>query len=65
MYCKLRKSFSKPKLVLSYLRARLKISKGRLCDLALMRIKRDETAKAHFDEIIADFASMKVRKVLF
>jgi len=30
-----------------------------------MRIERDETVKAHFDEIIDEFASMKARKVLF
>jgi len=30
-----------------------------LCDLALVRIERDETAKAYFDEIIDDFASIK------
>jgi len=30
-----------------------------------MRIERDETAKAYFDEIIGEFASIKARKVLF
>jgi len=30
-----------------------------------MRIERDETAKAYFDEIIDEFASIKARKVLF
>jgi len=30
-----------------------------------MRIERDKTAKAWFDEIIDDFASIKARKVLF
>jgi len=29
-----------------------------------MRIQRDETAKAYFDEIIDDFASIKARKKL-
>jgi len=33
-----------------------------LCDIALI-IKRDETAKAYFDEIIDGFASIKARKV--
>jgi len=28
------------------------IIQGRFCGLALMRIERDETAKAYFDEII-------------
>jgi len=43
----------------------LTISQGRLCDLALMRIERDETAKAYFDKIITGFASIKARSVLF
>jgi len=30
-----------------------------------MRIEREETAKAYFDEIIDDFASIKSLKVLF
>jgi len=30
-----------------------------------MRIERDETAKAYFDEIIDGFASIKARNVLF
>jgi len=38
---------------------------GQFCDLALMRIERDERAKAYFDEIIEDFASVKAQKVLF
>jgi len=36
------------------------MSQGRFCDLALMRIERDETAKANFDEIVDDFASESV-----
>jgi len=52
------RSFSKLKLVLSCLRASM--SQGRFCDLALMRIERDETAKANFDEIVDDFASESV-----
>ena len=40
-------------------------SQGILCGIALMRIGRDETAKAYFDEIIDEFASIKTRKVLF
>jgi len=42
---------------------RLTISQGRLCDLDWW--ERDETAKAYFDEIIDDFASVKAREVLF
>jgi len=30
-----------------------------------MGIERDKTAKAYFDEIIDDFASIKARNVLF
>jgi len=30
-----------------------------------MRIERDETSKAYFDEIIGGFASIKARNVLF
>jgi len=40
-------------------------SQGSLCDIALMRIERDEIAKAYFDEIIDKFASIKSRKALF
>jgi len=32
---------------------------GRFCDQAMMRMERDETTKAYFDEIIDDFASIK------
>jgi len=42
-----------------------KINQGRLCDLALMRIERNETVKPYFDKIIDDFASMGAQKVLF
>jgi len=30
-----------------------------------MRIEKEERAKAYFDEIIDEFASIKARKVLF
>jgi len=44
-----KRSFSKLKLVLSYLMPHLlTINQGRLCDIALIRIERDETAKAYF-----------------
>ena len=43
----------------------LTISQGRLRDIALMRIERDGTTKAYFDEIIDEFASIKARKLLF
>jgi len=56
------RSFSKVKLLVSYLRASLtsnKVSEG--CVIQL----RGVTIKAYFDEIIDDFASIKARKVLF
>ena len=56
------RSFSKLKLILSYLRSSM--SQERLCDLALLDIERDETKKTNFDEIIDEFASRKLRKVL-
>ena len=56
------RSFSKLKLILSYLRS--SISQKRLCDLALLSIERDETKKTNFDEIIDEFASRKTRKAL-
>jgi len=53
-------------MVLSYLWASfINNNSGQVCDIALMRIERDETAKAYFDEIIDEFASIKARKVLF
>ena len=54
------RSFSKLKLILSYLRASM--GQDRLCDLALLSIEREETAKADFNEIIDLFASAKTRK---
>ena len=43
----------------------LNIRKGRLCDITLMRMERDETAKAYIDEIIEEFASIRHGKCLF
>ena len=37
----------------------------RLCDPALTNIAREKTGKAFSNDIIEEFASMKVRKVLF
>ena len=56
------RSFSKLKLILSYLRS--SINQKRLCDLALLSTERDETKKTNFDEIIDEFASRKAQKVL-
>ena len=56
------RSFSKLKLILSYLRASM--SQGRLCDLALLSVEREETEKKPDSEHIIDqFASVKARKV--
>ena len=56
------RSFSKLKLILSYLRSLM--NHERLCDLALLSIERDETKKTNFDQIIDEFASRKAQKVL-
>jgi len=57
------RSFSKLKLILSYLRASM--SQDRLCDLAVMSMESEETEKTDFGEIIDEFAWIKARKVLF
>ncbi|XP_053153204.1 uncharacterized protein LOC128345369 [Hemicordylus capensis] len=54
------RSFSKLKLILSSLRASM--GQGRLCDLALLSIEREETDQTNFDGIIDQFASMKARR---
>ncbi|XP_072110838.1 uncharacterized protein [Mobula birostris] len=54
------RSFSKLKLILPYLRASM--GQGRLCDLALLSVEREETEKTDSDHIIDQFASMKARK---
>ena len=62
------RSFSKLKLILSYLRS--STSQERLCDLALLSIERDERRgmierdKTNFDKVIDEFASRKTLKVL-
>lgn len=55
------RSFSKLKLILSYLRASM--GQDRLCDLALLSIEREATESTDFEQIIDKFASMKARKV--
>ncbi|KAL3179499.1 hypothetical protein MRX96_007750 [Rhipicephalus microplus] len=55
------RSFSKLKLILSYLRATM--GQDRLTDLALLSVEREETEKTNFDVIIEQFASSKARKV--
>lgn len=55
------RSFSTLKLILSYLKASM--GQGRLCDLALLSIEREEIEKTDFEHIIDQFASMKARKM--
>src|ERR1700729_1038517 len=55
------RSFSKMKLILDYLRTSM--GQGRLCDLALLSVEREETEKTDFEHIIDQFASVKARKV--
>lgn len=55
------RSFSKLKLILSYLRASM--GQERLCDLALLSIEREETDQTDFSEVIEKFASANARKV--
>ena len=39
------------------------MGQGRLCDLALLGIEREETKKTDFQHMIDQFASEKARKV--
>ena len=55
------RSFSKLKLILSYLRTSM--GQERLCDLALLSVEREQTEKTDFEDMIDKFASMKARKV--
>lgn len=55
------RSFSKLKLILSYLRTTM--GQERFCDLALLSVERDETEKTDFNDLINEFASKKARKV--
>lgn len=55
------RSFSKLKLILSYLRASM--GQDRLSDLALLSIERNELEKCDFDEVIDEFATVKSRKI--
>ena len=57
------RSFSKLKLIKTYLRSTM--NQARLTNLACLSIERDITEGLNFDEVIKDFASMKVRKKSF
>ena len=54
------RSFSKLKLINSYLRASM--SQSRLCDLALLSTEREITEEIDFDNFIKKFAPIKPRK---
>ena len=55
------RSFSKLKLILSYLRASM--GQQRLVDLAILSIERETLESTDFDDIIDKFASAKARKI--
>lgn len=55
------RSFSKLKLILSYLRASM--GQDRLCDLALLSVEKETFDKINFNDIIDKFAGMKARKI--
>jgi hypothetical protein len=55
------RSFSKKKLILTYLRASM--SQSRLNDLALLSIEKETLHSIDFTSIIDDFAAMKARRV--
>lgn len=55
------RSFSKLKLILSYLRASM--GQERLCDLALLSVEKETLNKIDFDVIIDTFAGAKARRI--
>ncbi|XP_065654814.1 uncharacterized protein LOC136081429 [Hydra vulgaris] len=55
------RSFSKLKLINSYLRASM--GQSRLCDLALPSIEREITEEIDFDNVIKKFAATKAKKI--
>lgn len=55
------RSFSKLKLILSYLRASM--GQQRLVDLAILSVERETLESTDFDDIIDKFAAVKARKV--
>jgi hypothetical protein len=56
------RSFSKLKLILTYLRATM--NQNRLNDLAIISIEEKSNDPTNFDELIDTFSSLKARKVL-
>ena len=57
------RSFSKLKIILSYLRASM--GQDRLSDLALMSVEKEVLEQIDFDDIINQFAAVKARKINF
>ena len=57
------RSFSKLKLIHSYLGSSRPMPQERLSNLAILSIEREVTDKINFDIIINDFASVKARRV--
>ncbi|CAM1323605.1 Uncharacterised protein r2_g3213 [Pycnogonum litorale] len=55
------RSFSKLKLILSYLRASM--GQDRLSDLALLSVERETLETTDFDDVIYQFATVKSRKI--
>ena len=55
------RSFSKLKLILSYLRASM--GQARLSNLALLSIERETLEKINFDNVIDQFVTAKSRKM--
>jgi hypothetical protein len=55
------RSFSKLKLILSYLRASM--GQNRISDLALLSVERETLEKTNFDYVIDQFATVKSRKI--
>ena len=56
------RSFSKLKLIKNYLRSTM--SNLRLRNLAMLSIERELTDKITFDDVIAEFANKKARKIV-
>ena len=57
------RSFSKLKLIKNYLRSTM--SQDRLCGRALISIEKDVACKLRYNDLIAEFAAKKTRKVNF
>ena len=57
------RSFSKFKLIKSYLRSTM--GESRLSVLAILSIESDLVETLSFDDIISEFASMKARRIEF